>query len=179
MDPRCECPHRSAGNSWGGAPPTAARVRRHYDVINIHTYAQLENWPAWRRSFTEDEDPGTAYLKDVEKVIAWRDRHAPVKKIWITEFGWDSTTKPNATGGTFKDWVGNTDEEQAVYLVRSTLVFAGMGVDRAYVYFFNDSDEPKLHAASGLTRDFVKKTELLRHAVAAGAARRLSLCQGA
>jgi hypothetical protein len=126
-----------------------------YDVINVHTYAQIENWPTWRRSFPED--PRIEFLKDVEKVIAWRDQHAAGKKIWITEFGWDSTTKENASEGDFKDWVGNTDEEQAVYLVRSTLVFAGMDVERAYIYFFNDIDEPKLHAASGLTRNFVKK----------------------
>ena len=130
-------------------------LERLYDIINVHSYAQIENWPTWRRSFPED--PRIEYLRDIERVIAWRDKNAPGKKVWVTEFGWDSTTKPNATEGDFKDWVGNTDEEQAVYLVRSFLVFSGMDIDRAYVYFFNDSDEPKLHASSGLTRNFVKK----------------------
>lgn len=132
-----------------------------YDVISVHTYAQLEEWPTWRRSFPED--PRLEYLKDVERAIAWRNKNAPGKELWITEFGWDSTTKENATSGTFKDWVGNTDEEQAVYLVRSFLVFASMDVDRAYLYFFNDKDEAKLHAASGLTRNFKKKPSF--HAV--------------
>ena len=39
-----------------------------------------------------------------------------------------------------------------------------MGVDRAYIYFFNDADEPQLHAASGLTRNYVPKPAF--HAVA-------------
>jgi hypothetical protein len=37
-------------------------------------------------------------------------------------------------------------------------------VDKAFAYFFNDSDEPKLHAASGLTRNFQPKPAY--HAVA-------------
>ena len=134
---------------------TVKGLEKLYDVINLHTYAQIENWPTWRRSFPED--PSIEYLKEIEKVIAWKNQHAAGKEIWITEFGWDSTTKPNKKEGTFKDWVGNTDEEQAVYLVRSLLVFAGIDVARAYIYFFNDSDEPALHASSGLTRNFEKK----------------------
>jgi hypothetical protein len=37
------------------------------------------------------------------------------------------------------------------------LLFMEMGVDRAYVYFFNDDDTPQLHGSSGLTRKFVPK----------------------
>ena len=32
-----------------------------------------------------------------------------------------------------------------------------MDVDRAYLYFFNDKDEPQLHGASGITRNFKPK----------------------
>ncbi|MDB6072314.1 MAG: hypothetical protein JWL81_3485, partial [Verrucomicrobiales bacterium] len=41
---------------------------------------------------------------------------------------------------------------------------SGMGVDKAFVYFFNDKDEPSLHAASGLTRNYEPKPAY--HAVA-------------
>src|SRR3712207_7757533 len=34
-----------------------------------------------------------SYLNDVQKLAVWRDRHAPGKSIWITEFGYDATTK--------------------------------------------------------------------------------------
>jgi serine/threonine-protein kinase ATR len=41
--------------------------------------------------------------------------------------------------------------------VRSFLILPRLGVDRAHLYFFNDSDEPKLHASSGITRNFKPK----------------------
>src|SRR5262249_41669365 len=83
---------------------------------------------------------------------------------WITEFGWDASTKPAKPTGDFSKWVGVTDSQQAQYLVRSFLVFSAMDVDRAYIYFFNDSDEPSLHASSGITRNFTPKPSF--HAVA-------------
>lgn len=133
-----------------------------YDVINLHTYAQIEGYPTWRRSFPED--PKIAYLKEVNNIIAWRNAYAPGKAIWITEFGWDATTKPAPKEGTFKDWVGSTETEQARYIVRSFLVFSALDIGRAYLYWFNDSDTPQVHGSSGLTRDYIPKPAF--HAVA-------------
>lgn len=133
-----------------------------FDILNIHTYAQLENWPTWRRSFPED--PALPkYLKDVDELCKWRDQHAPGKPVWITEFGYDSTTQPQEKTGDFSKWVGVTDEQQAQWLVRSLLVFSTMPVERAYIYFFNDEDKASLHASAGLTRHFKPKPSF--HAV--------------
>lgn len=126
------------------------------DILTIHSYAQLEGWPTWKRSFPED--PALPrYLKDVADLCAWRDAHAPGKPVWITEFGYDSTTRKNETSGDFVKWQGVTDEQQAQWLVRSLLVFSSMPVERAYTYFFNDSDQPSLHASAGITRHFQPK----------------------
>jgi hypothetical protein len=133
------------------------------DILNVHTYAQLENWPTWRRSFPEDTRL-PKYLKDVEDLCRWRDQHSAGKPVWITEFGYDSSTKPAEKTGTFAKWVGVTDEQQAQWLVRSLLVFSAMPVERAYIYFFNDDDKPSLHASAGLTRHFKPKPSF--HAVA-------------
>ncbi|HVK05284.1 MAG TPA: hypothetical protein VM490_17530 [Armatimonadaceae bacterium] len=133
-----------------------------YDVINLHSYAQAEGYPTWRRSFPED--PKLEFLKDVEEVIAWRDANAPGKEVWLTEFGWDSTTKPNLTTGDFVKWEGVTDAQQAQYIVRAFLGFTAMDLDRAYLYWFNDGDKPTVHASSGLTRDYQPKPSF--HAVA-------------
>src|SRR5881275_1736603 len=59
------------------------------DILNVHTYALLENWPTWRRSFPEDPRL-PKYLRDIEALIGWRDANAPDKPIWLTEFGYDS-----------------------------------------------------------------------------------------
>ncbi len=134
-----------------------------YDVINVHTYAMLENWPTWRRGCPEDPKL-LDYLQRTRAVIDWRNANAPKKEIWITEFGYDSTTKPNLKTGDFKGWMGVTDTQQAQWLVRSFLVFSAMAIDRAYIYFFDDNDEPQLHGSSGLTRHFQPKPAF--HAVA-------------
>ncbi len=133
-----------------------------YDVINVHSYAQVEGYPTWRRTFPED--PATPYLKDIRDVIAWRNANARGKEIWLTEFGYDSTTRPNDKTGDFARWRGVTDREQAQYIVRSYLVFSAMAMDRAYLYFFNDADKASVHAAAGLTRNFQPKPSF--HAVA-------------
>lgn len=132
------------------------------DVLTVHSYAQLENWPTWRRSFPEDPRLKN-YLQDVAALCQRRDATMPGKPVWITEFGYDSTTQPQEKTGDFKQWVGCTDEQQAQWLVRSFLVFSAMPVERAYLYFFNDDDKASLHASSGLTRHFQPKPSF--HAV--------------
>jgi len=133
-----------------------------YDYLNIHTYAEVEGWPTWRRTFPED--PKVDYLRRVERLIAWRDRHAPGKEVRVTEFGWDASTRPAPATGDFARWVGSTETQQAQYLVRSFLLFSRLDVTRAYIYFFDDKDEPQLHGSSGLTRNGVPKPAF--HAVA-------------
>jgi hypothetical protein len=134
-----------------------------FDVLNVHSYAQLENWPTWRRSFPEDPKL-PKYLQDVEALIRWRDANAAGKPIWITEFGYDSSTKPAEKTSDFAKWVGVTDAQQAQWLVRSLLVFSAMPVERAYIFFFDDKDKPGLHASSGITRNFQPKPSF--HALA-------------
>ncbi len=133
-----------------------------YDVLNVHSYPMLEGYPTWRRSYPED--PRLTFLTDIADVITWRDKHAPGKQVWLTEFGYDATTKPQQREGTFSKWEDVTDEQQAQYLVRSILVLAEIPLDRAYIYWFNDNDEPQVHGASGLTRNYVPKPAF--HAVA-------------
>jgi hypothetical protein len=125
-----------------------------YDVLNIHTYSFLEGWPTWRRVWPEHE--GIRYLKVVTDMVQYRDAHAPGKEIWVTEFGYDAGTKKPGPGD-FVGWVSSTETEQAQWIVRSFLMFSSLGIDRAYVYYFNDDDKAMLHGSSGLTRNFVPK----------------------
>ena len=126
-----------------------------WDIINIHTYAEAEPWPTWRRSYPEDA--ATKWTENIGHVVKWRDEHAKGKELWVTEFGYDAGTKPPPATGDFAKWVSSTEEQQAMWTVRSFLLLPRMGVDRAHLYFFNDSDEPKLHASSGITRNFEPK----------------------
>jgi hypothetical protein len=126
-----------------------------WDILNVHIYAEVEPWPTWRRSYPED--PATKFVQQVTEYAAWRDQNAPGKPLWVTEFGYDATTKSPPAKGDFAKWQGSTEEQQAMWLVRSFLVLARHQVDRAHIYFFNDSDEPQLHGSSGLTRAFKPK----------------------
>lgn len=128
---------------------------RLYDVLSIHAYAEAEPWPTFKRSFPEDSK--IPYLKDVRALVDWRDENAPGKQIWLTEFGYDASTKRPDPKGEWAKWVGNTDLEQAQWIVRSIFEFARLGVDRAYVFWFNDDDEPRMHGSSGLTRAYKPK----------------------
>ena len=138
------------------------KIKKLYDVINVHTYATKpkgEGQSPWDRSYPED--PALDYLKVVDESIRWRDKHAKNKEIWITEFGYDACTpqamKKREGWAKKLNWQGVTDLQQAQYLLRSIFAFAKRDVDRAYLYFYNDSDEASVHAASGLTRHFKPK----------------------
>lgn len=126
-----------------------------YDIIAIHVYAEAEPWPTFRRSYPED--PSIDFLAIVRNTLKWRDAHAPGKEVWITEFGWDASTKPPPPTGDFAKWQGSTETQQAQWIVRAWLVLAATGLDRAYLYFFNDNDTPHIHGSSGLTRNFEPK----------------------
>jgi hypothetical protein len=126
-----------------------------YDVLNVHSYAFVEHWPTWRR--THPEDRTSPYLKQIEKVIEWRDKNAPGKKIWLTEFGYDASTKSAPPTGDFSKWVDVSDDQQAQFIVRSYAVFSRMKIDRAYLFWFNDEDQPQLHGSSGITRNYLPK----------------------
>ena len=125
----------------------------------IRKRQKKEKRSPWDRSYPED--PGIIYLKEADDAIAWRNKHAPGKEVWVTEFGYDACTPGamNKRDGWFKklNWQGVTDKQQAQYIIRSIFCFAARDVDRAYIYFFNDSDKASVHAASGLTRNFKPK----------------------
>lgn len=127
-----------------------------YDILNVHSYAELKGWPTWQRSYPEDPRL-TNYLGDIRKLCEWRDQHAPGKEVWLTEFGYDATTRTPDPKTEFKDWIGVTEKQQAQWTVRSWLIFATLPVQRAYLYYFNDDDTPHVHGSSGLTRNFQPK----------------------
>lgn len=133
-----------------------------YDIVNVHFYAQAEPWPTFRRSYPED--PGIDFLTNARHVLTWRAQNVPEKEVWVTEFGWDASTKPAPATGTFAKWIGNSETQQAQWIVRAYLLFAALGVDRAYLYWFNDEDTPQIHGSSGLTRNYKPKPSF--HAVA-------------
>ncbi len=71
-----------------------------------------EPWPTWKRSFPEDRRL-KEYLSDIDALIEWRDKNAKGKEIWVTEFGWNSSTKKPRKGRRLRKVDGNNDTQQA------------------------------------------------------------------
>ena len=125
------------------------------DVLATHSYPSIEGWPTWQRSYPED--PDIEYLTSIEQIIDWRDEHAGDSEVWVTEFGYDSSTQEPDPDTEFAQWIGVSDTEQARYLIRSFLVFSEMEMERAYMFWFNDSDSASVHGSSGLMRHYEPK----------------------
>lgn len=127
------------------------------DVFATHSYPMIQGWPTWERTYPEDPRPGFKYLSDIQGVIDWRNTNAAGKQVWLTEFGYDASTQQPNPNTEFAQWKDVTDLQQAQYLTRSFLRFANMDLDRAYMFWANDSDNPQLHGSSGLTRNYNPK----------------------
>ncbi|MFW6189232.1 MAG: hypothetical protein ACOC7T_02265 [Planctomycetota bacterium] len=123
------------------------------DVITVHNYAIKNEWPNRRRTYPED--PECDFIESVRKVLEWRDRNAPGKPVWVTEFGWDSH---QADGAPLQEGVPIhkrpsviSRPRQAQFLLRAYLIFARLGADRAYMYWYMDGGAEKgLHNGAGL-----------------------------
>ena len=62
-----------------------------FDIVNVHQYALKTGWPTWDRSYPED--PKIEYVSVVKEAIEFRDKNLPGKEVWLTEFGYDASTK--------------------------------------------------------------------------------------
>ena len=68
-------------------------------MLAVHVYPEVAQHPTWERSYPENPKL-LRYLNDIEALCRWRDEHAPEKEVWVTEFGYDSSTKPAELRGT-------------------------------------------------------------------------------
>ena len=137
-------------------------LERLYDFLNIHTYAEAEGYPdlaavVSRRPQDRLSEPSAAVDRLAGSACAGQGN--PRDRVWL-----GCLDQAGAGEGTFAKWVGSTETEQARYLVRSFLLFSKYDVARAYIYFFDDKDEPQVHGSSGLTRNGPPKPAF--HAVA-------------
>ncbi len=95
------------------------------------------------------EHPNSTF-RDILADLRFRDTYLPKKAFYVTEFGWDSSSANETC--THPQCV--SEEQQAAYALRAFLVLMRLGVDKAYWYFYANTDNAKpskLYARSGLT----------------------------
>jgi serine/threonine-protein kinase ATR len=123
------------------APEAAALL----DGINVHCYSYLGIGDGQRRA-VQPEHPGSTFW-EVLNAIRWRNQNMPGKKIYLSEWGWDSDGAEEAC--THAECV--TEQEAAAYAVRGALIAARLGLDRATWFFHaNDRGASSLYRRSGL-----------------------------
>ena len=101
------------------------------DVINMHHYAYT-----WEKNGISPEEGD--YKGKVMEVVNWRNANVPDNEIWITEFGYDSNDEsPNRINP-----FGGFDqlEIQAHWNVRTFLILASAGIDRAAHFMIRDEN---------------------------------------
>lgn len=100
------------------------------DGVNVHPYSfdhngfTLSAYP--EKTGLEGVDDGSE-MQRIKNAVMWCESNIPGTDIFVTEYGWDSRI------------VGNT--AQSRYLMRSSLIFARMGVNRAAFYEGLDSND--------------------------------------
>jgi len=119
------------------------------DVLNFHHYC--DDGENVGGSNTTGISPEADSLRQkLERMVAWRDRWAPGREIWLSEFGWDTQQHSTLRAPTIAP--DDSLETQARWIVRAFLEAYASGIDRAHVFYTRDynSADPTNFASSGL-----------------------------
>lgn len=114
------------------------------DGLNSHLYCFKNDDNGVRRSI-HPEAPYSSFWT-VLADIRFRNTNMPNKKIYVTEYGWDSDG--GGDGCTHSECV--TEKAQAVYGVRGAMLLARLGIDRFHWYFYDNTSTGTLFARSGM-----------------------------
>ena len=124
------------------------------DGVNVHHYS-YNSHNTYTQKALQPESSGSVFWEILD-AIKWRNTHLPGKKIFLSEWGWDS-----AGGG--EDCTHNQcvrEVDAAAFAIRGSLIAHRLGIDRAtWFYYGNESGESRLYARSGLTSSVEKGFE--------------------
>lgn len=131
------------GGNYMGARLTQSEAPL-IDGINVHHYSYTHD-AAGTRIAVYPEHPESD-MKAVVNDIRFRDKNLPGKKIYLSEWGWDSDG--GSEGCLFGECV--SEYEQAIYGVRGAMMFLRLGIDRLTWYFYGNQGSGNLYSRSGM-----------------------------
>ena len=123
------------------------------DVINVHHYSNSNGGQTvgGANGGRVGISPEADKLRErMQAFVDYRNRYLPGKEMWLTEFGYDthpgSPQRATAIGAT------PAEEVQARWIVRSYLLLAASGIDRAAQYMLRDvnPEDATQYSTSGL-----------------------------
>lgn len=132
----------AGGGNYSGARLTE-EAAQYIDGFNTHQYSYMYDENAKRKGIYPEHPESSA--REVLNDIRFRDANLPGKKLYVTEWGWDSDGAGESC--THSECV--SESEQAIYGVRGALFFMRLGVDRLTWYFFANG-KGGLYSRSGL-----------------------------
>src|SRR5690606_7637942 len=121
------------------------------DVLNIHFYANASGNDQSNSLY--GISPEEFNLKEIISEISdYRDRYLPEMEFWVSEFGYD--THPNSPQRAEAFGPFSAQEVQAQWLIRTYLILAAAGVDKAQMYMIRDvrDDGGKFNTSGLVTR---------------------------
>lgn len=115
------------------------------DGINVHCYSYAAGANGQRAGVMPEHVNSSFW--EILNAIRWRNQNMPGKKIYLSEWGWDS-------GGGGEDCTHSecvSERAAAAYAVRGAMIAARLGIDRAtWFYYGNDKSPSSLYTRSGL-----------------------------
>lgn len=116
------------------------------DALNVHFYAHAIDQQGVRIAVPPEDR--RAEIQGIRNIIRYRNELATGKEVWVTEFGYDGSSKDEPC--LHSECV--SEAQQAAWGVRAALYLLREGANRVYWYFYaNEATESYLHSRSGLT----------------------------
>lgn len=114
------------------------------DGLNSHLYCFRNDENGVRRNI-HPEAPFSEFWTILAD-IRFRNANMPGKKIYVTEFGWDSPG--GGDNCVHEECV--SEKSQAIYGIRAMMLLSRLGIDRFHWYFYGDQYAGTLFARSGM-----------------------------
>lgn len=129
------------------------------DAINFHHYSNDAGGQGDRIKHGVSPEEDDLY-NDLKAVIQYRAQFLPDKKVYLTEFGYDSNRK-SVQAAPAADSLQSLDR-QANLIVRSFLLAHAAGLDGAFLYMYRDVNtaNPTKFQSSGLSREKWNRAKL-------------------
>ena len=112
--------------------------------LNVHSYAWDSYDFSTHRTVMPEQAGGT--FLEMYAMLDWRDKHLPDKKIYLSEFGYESAGGGNACP--HRECL--SPELAAAYAVRSLVLAHRLGFDRATWFYYADEEREGTFSRSGL-----------------------------
>ena len=133
----------TSSKNFTGARITAQEAP-YLDGLNTHLYCFLNDSNGVRRSVYPEKKFSQFWT--ILADIRFRNANMPNKKIYVTEFGWDSDG--GGDNCTHNECV--SEKEQAIYGVRAAMILMRLGIERFHWYFYGNTATGTLFARSGM-----------------------------